>query len=584
MWPELTWEVSNWRIEHRACSDASGQEAVIRKAKADALRAAGITDSATLARYLDDTSAQVTPVFPAAGGPGKPSPLPISLPGDAPPDPLNADQIRPELTWPEFVKVAPEWCRDLLEVPADSSPPLAMTPPHPRAVGTYGWDVVEDVETTDRRPLRWWQKLVLVRMLEHDADGALVWPYNLISAARRSGKSHVFRGGMTWRLRRGRELFGERQVIVHTAMDLYVCRVVQRPAWSWAPLYDWAVVKANGKEAIDTPAGDTWVIKSAASAGHADDVTMGFVDEAWDVSPVFVDDGLVPAMTDRASAQLVLTSTANRRSTSLMRTNIAAALAEDDLETLLMLWAAPADADVGDIAVWRAASPHWSADREARMWKMYRKALAGETDPELDDPDPMQGFKAQWLNQWRILERREDKGEPIVSREAWAELGGLPPARAADAVALEGWGEAGVSVVWAWQLDVRQSVVHVEDHPNVDAAVHAALSSGYRGRLVVGKSLAESPAVRRRPHEPLTGAAGAAAGSLAGLIRDDRIRHDAGEHLAAAVLGARVVETANGVRLLPGVRGDVLKAVVWAVEAAATRPARRVGRVITARG
>src|SRR3546814_11952612 len=48
--PELTWDPSNWRIEHRKCSDRTGQAAVIEKAKAEALRDAG-----------------VTPVFPTTG-------------------------------------------------------------------------------------------------------------------------------------------------------------------------------------------------------------------------------------------------------------------------------------------------------------------------------------------------------------------------------------------------------------------------------------------------------------------------------------------------------------------------------------
>ena len=39
--PELTWEPSNWRVEHRKCSDRTGQAAVIEKAKAEALRDAG---------------------------------------------------------------------------------------------------------------------------------------------------------------------------------------------------------------------------------------------------------------------------------------------------------------------------------------------------------------------------------------------------------------------------------------------------------------------------------------------------------------------------------------------------------------
>ncbi|HEY9416633.1 MAG TPA: hypothetical protein VIQ30_17895, partial [Pseudonocardia sp.] len=70
LYPELTWEPSNWRPEHKACSDASGQSVALAKAKLEALVAAGITDQATLTRIL----AGQAPVFPAAGGPWKPSP------------------------------------------------------------------------------------------------------------------------------------------------------------------------------------------------------------------------------------------------------------------------------------------------------------------------------------------------------------------------------------------------------------------------------------------------------------------------------------------------------------------------------
>lgn len=36
--PDLTWVPSNWRVEHRSCSDKTGQAGVIAKAKADAMR------------------------------------------------------------------------------------------------------------------------------------------------------------------------------------------------------------------------------------------------------------------------------------------------------------------------------------------------------------------------------------------------------------------------------------------------------------------------------------------------------------------------------------------------------------------
>lgn len=580
MYPELTWEVSNWQPEHRACSDASGQESVIRKAKADALRAAGITDSEAIARVLDQGSSQVSPFFPAGSGPGKPPPLPVSLPGAGDVDDPTAN-IREALTWPGFVAAAPAWCVDLLEIPDDSAPPLAMTPPHPAAVGTYGWDVVADVEKHDRRPLRWWQKLVLVRLLEHRRDGSLCWKYHISSGPRRIGKSHVYRGQMRWRLAHGRKLFGEPQVIVHTAMDLYVCRRVQRPAWPWAEAAGWTVVKANGKEAIETPEGDIWAIRAAASAGHADDVTASLVDEAWDVEPIFVDDGLVPAMTDRNSAQLTLTSTANRKATSLMRTQISAALEVDDEETLLMLWAAPAGADIGDPTVWRASSPHWTEDRAKTMQKMYRKALAGEADPELDDPDPIEGFKSQWLNMWKLRERKETKGEPLTSPAEWAALEVPAPDRVPDAVAVESWPGESVTVARAWRMhDTGLVLVSATEHATLAIAWRAARAAGYRRKIHVGKSHIGDPAVRM-PYEPRTGRGSQAAADLADVLRDRRLRHDGSEWLAGQVLAARTTTTPDGVRLVSDERADGLKAVIWAAEAAAAgRPRRR--RVVTA--
>lgn len=579
VYPELTWEVSNWQPEHRACSDASGQESVIRKAKADALRTAGITDSAAIARVLDAASPQVRAVFPHRAGPGKPPPLSISLPEVDPDDPTS--NIRTALTWPGFVAVAPSWCADLLTIPEDSAPPLAMTPPHPGAVGTYGWQVIDDVEKDTRRPLRWWQKLVLVRLLEHRPDGSLCWKYHVGSGPRRVGKSHVYRGAMRWRLGRGRELFKERQVIVHTAMDLYVCRVVQRPAWALAEANGWTVVKANGKEAINTPEGDTWAIRSAATAGHADDVTLGFVDEAWDVSPIFVDDGLVPAMTDRNSAQLVLTSTANRKATSLMRTQIATALEVDDEETLLMLWGAPAGADIGDPKVWRSSSPHWTDDRAKTMAKMYRKALAGESDPELDDPDPIEGFKSQWLNQWKLRERKETKGEPLTSAEAWAALEVPAPSRIPDAVAVESWPGASVTVARAWRMhDTGLVLVSATEHPTLAIAWRAARAGGYRRKIHVGKSHIGDPAVRL-PYEPHTGRGAQAAADLADMLRDRRLCHDGSPWLTDQVLAARTTTTPDGVRLVSAERADGLKATIWAAEAAAAAGAVGPNKFIT---
>lgn len=42
-YPQLTWDVNNWQIECRECSNKSGNEAIIEKAKLDALTEAGFS-------------------------------------------------------------------------------------------------------------------------------------------------------------------------------------------------------------------------------------------------------------------------------------------------------------------------------------------------------------------------------------------------------------------------------------------------------------------------------------------------------------------------------------------------------------
>lgn len=48
----------------------------------------------------------------------------------------------------------------------------------------------------------------------------------------------------------------------------------------------------------------------------------------------------------------------------------------------------------------------------------YRKALAGENDIELDDPDPMRGFESQYLNVWHLREA-VSAGDPAFDLSRW---------------------------------------------------------------------------------------------------------------------------------------------------------------------
>lgn len=554
--PELTWEPSNWQHEHRRCSNASAQAAVQEKAAANALRAAGL------------------PVFPGGPADGQPPARPVSLPGG----PDGAVIVPDALAWSRDDLARFGWLKGLLSPPGDAAPPLAMTRPHPAAVGSYGEQACSWIESTQRITLRWWQRLAITRQLEHDEQGQLVWRVVVESAPRRAGKSVRLRGVALWRLEHGAELFGEPQLVVHTGKDVAIVREIQRAAWRWAEdVAGWTVTRANGKEALETPGADRWLARAMHSV-YGYDVCLGMVDEGWGVAPAAVDEGMEPATLERPSPQLHLTSTAHRQATSLMRRRISGALSGADPDTLLLLWAAAPGADAGDPETWRAASPHWTDARGRMIASKYAAALAGEVDPEADDLDPMAGFEAQYLNRWNLRPVAAQPGSPVTDEDDWHGLAVELPTRAPDAVAVEGWAEQGVSVARAWRVDGR-AVVSVADVVDVPAA--AALVAGYRCRRrpLVGASLAGDPVWAGRATST-KGAVRTAVADLSGLLRDDALRHDGGECLSSQVLGLRTSPAADGPRVRSAGRADAVKAAVWAAHTARASVSRGPQRII----
>jgi hypothetical protein len=307
-----------------------------------------------------------------------------------------------------------------------------------------------------------------------------------------------------------------------------------------------------------------WVARSKdATTGY--DACLALVDESWDVPAASIDDDLEPSMLERQSPQLVLTSTAHRKATSLMRGRIIDALTVDDGETMILVWAAPAGADPGDPKVWRAASPHWSEDRAKMMASKFAKALAGEADPEFDDPDPMEGFRAQYLNQWRLRERKAQRGN--VALPTWDGLTSPAPVAPPDAAAIEGWPGGGLSVAYAWRTGERVTVSAL-DVPDLASAALAVAESGFAGRVIVGASLADDPALRNLRRTKGTGRTTQAVQTLQRLTAEDAIRHDGSAHLAGQVAALRTLPSVDGIRLASQGRAEAVKAVTWAAEAA----------------
>lgn len=579
--PHLTWEPSNWQPEHRSCSDASGQAAVIAKARAEG--------AASVQHTLFDASGMS--VSPAVDALRKPPPLPVSLPATGEPIETN-----PLLAWSSAAMLDHWWLTEFAEVPGDASPPLFMSPVPADAVGSYaaepcqidrccgGLTAIEWIEKAERKTLRWWQRLKVSRQLEHRDDGSLIHREILSSGPRRIGKSVSLRGVALWRMKHGYELFGETQTLVHTGNNLAICREIQRGAWRWAQDNEWEVTRANGKEALESPDGDRWLVR-AQDAVYGYDVTFGMGDECWDVKPETVTEGLEPATLERLSAQIELTSTAHRQATSLMRTKIRVEItaAECTPGVLILLWAAPFGSDPGDPATWRAASPHWSDDRLRMITEKYAKALAGEADPAADDPDPMAGFVAQYLNVWPMTAVDSRRGNPIATEHTWTPLADQRPTTVPVAAAIESWFGAGVSVALSWRDPLGRAIVSVTEHADLAQARHWVEASGFRGKVTVGKSLIENPALRGLRTEAGEGRVGSAAEQLERLIGEDGLRHDGTDHLGGQVLALRVVPSVDGARMVSNGRGDAVKAAVWAAHRARKTRPRRPARIVTAR-
>jgi len=473
------------------------------------------------------------------------------------------------------------WLRGLRRPPGNATWPRLMTVPHPAATGSLGAEFVAWAEARTGRELRWWQRLVATRALEVDDQERLVWETVVLSMARQLGKSWLLRELLLWRIHQ-HERFGEPQDVLHTGKDLAVCKEVQRPAriWAKARQHTYKVREVNGQEEIELlDDGSRWMLRAKEAVyGYA--VSCGAADEAWKVRASSIDEGLTPTMTEREQPQLWLVSTAHRLATSLMLGRRQAALAE--LETgdgdLLIEWSAPRGSELDDVKAWRLASPHWTVHRQRLIAKRLEAMRAGEIeDPE--EPDPVESFRAQWLNQWptrRALTVGDT--EQLLPAGLWADLEAeVDSDRRPTWVAVEDDYGRGAAVAVAAKLDDGRLDVGGWLRDDWDTAVADArwLSETRNVRGVsVGASLLDrvppglqrvSPAGSR---ETRTGLA---------LIRDlavnGQLVHFGTQELDEALGLAKVKEAPTGLFLVARGPTHLVRALVWAL-GAAQRPAR----------
>jgi hypothetical protein len=410
--------------------------------------------------------------------------------------------------------------------------------------------------------------------LEVDEDDRLVWDAMVLSLARQLGKSWLLRELCLWRMHQA-DRFGEPQDVVHTGKDLAVCREVQRPARAWARLRPgYRVREVNGQEEIlFEEQNSRWLLRAKESA-YSLAVSMGAVDEAWKVKASSVDESLTPTMVEREQPQLLLISTAHRRAEDLMLQRRQAAL--DELETgagdLLIEWSAPRDAELDDEAGWRAASPHWTGQRQRMIGRQLASARAGVLrDPE--EPDPEESFRAQWLNQWPRDLAPLGGAEPLLPAGVWDRLGGAVEEQQPWFVAVEDNFGEGAAVAAAARLDDGRFQVDGWLRDSWDAALLDVrrLAAIHEIRdLQIGASM-----ISRTPPDtiPFPRAAGAAETRPAlALLRDlaagAMIVHDITAELDVAVMMARVKENPSGLALVTGADTHLVRALVWALAAA----------------
>jgi hypothetical protein len=466
-------------------------------------------------------------------------------------------------------------------VPADAVWPRLMTVPHPRAAGSIGPAFIRDAEARCERPLRWWQRLVATRLLEVDVDGRLVWETLVLSMARQLGKSWLLRELCLWRIHQG-DRFGEPQDVLHTGKDLAVCKEVQRSARIWAKARpEYKVREVNGQEEIELLAdGSRWMLR-AKEAVYGYSVSCAAADEAWKVRASSVEEGLTPTMVEREQPQLLLVSTAHRLATGLMLSRRQAALAqlEGGDGDLLIEWSAPHGSELDDLAGWRQASPHWTPQRERLVGRQLAKLRDGEID-DPEEPDPEQSFRSQWLNQWpRRLTAPAGNTEELLPAGLWQhlcdpEISGV----GALFVAVEDNFGNGAAVAVAARLDDGRLEVDGWLCDDWDSALLDVQRLGALRRirlLLVGASMfSRVPAGTVPPPRPAgTNETRVGLPLLRDLAAGGMLAHDERTtELDQAVQGARVRELSYGLALEQTGTTHLVKALVWAVNAA-HRPA-----------
>jgi hypothetical protein len=255
----------------------------------------------------------------------------------------------------------------------------------------------------------------------------------------------------------------------------------------------------------------------------------------------------------------------------LFPTRRAQALQELDspVSTLLIEWSAPRTAAIDDRAAWRMASPHWSKGRERLLDARLRKVQSGQSiDP--DEDDPIESFRCQYLNSW-LPTVVTDAGEPVLDTHVWAAARGTVGPDAPLYAAIEDFFGKGCAVAVVaregGKFEIDAWLVPTWDLAVADVA--KAFAGRQHGRALFGPSLWDRLGGSMLSARCVTSTDTKSGLSLLRqLVKADKVVHDHTPELDQQMATVRVRELASGMNFVPGQRADLIKASVWALQAA----------------
>jgi hypothetical protein len=455
--------------------------------------------------------------------------------------------------------------------------PLYLSGPHPAAVGSYGEQAEQIAADRLRIRLRWWQRLALARILEHDTEGQLVWLQYLVSAPRQVGKTWLLRVLAQFRIHRPDLFGGGPQLVMLCSSSLDKASAVMRED---VLAHRAAGGIANGRQESMTIRRDDGSIWRLGALGSVHSLTINnlLLDEAFQAQPDIVRDRAEPTMLEAVSPQFGIFSTAGT-----VGERKATAYVPRWRETsrsipgrLIVEWAAPDDLEgVGTLADWRAASPAWSPQREAMLTAAAMNArTAGEVAT----------FRAQNLNIWATPAATE--ADRLVHPEVLAGLVTGEPVTFTEHLTFAVEDHHGRGAAVALAVMRPDGVVHVTGElfstrsAALEYVARVVDTPGVRdlGPLVLlGASMEADPMVDDiRCSLELRGAreTGRAITLYRRLVADALVEHDGdAPELLGQLGGAELRVTRDGTGFTVD-RHDLAQAAVWAVAEASRIDAR----------